>query len=185
MKAKKIIGMFVKVILAGVVAAFLGIHSLNFFTYTFPADQFFYAYLGFGLTSGGVFGYLLLFLWDADTSLKKTIAFVMLLVSILGEILAAGFGMQVESWSKSGFEMTEGDLSMMIIVISVLGFLHGLALIGYFAGDKIAELFQDDDGDGIPNVLDPDYRRNGRSPAHQMASETESILDPQEPSRRS
>jgi len=180
---KKMLGGGAKVILVFVVLAFLGLQSLNFFEFTFPADQWYYAYLGFGLTSGGVVFYLAIFKMDADTKMKSTIAAVMMVVCVIGELLTAGFGMQVEGWRNLGFEMTADDFKFMILAVQVMALFHGFALILYYAGDDLVALFQDEDGDGIPNIIDPDYRRNGQRPVRQMASETESTLDPQGPSR--
>jgi len=95
---KRLFGWASAVVISVIVLAFLGLHSLTFFQFTFPEDQFFYAYLGFGLTSGGVVGYLVMLITISDTPLKKFIALIMLSVSVIGELLTAGFGMRVEAW---------------------------------------------------------------------------------------
>ena len=89
--AGKILGGGVKIALAAAVMLFLGLHSLNFFSYVFDVEKYYYAVLGFSLTSGGVVGYLVLFLKDAETKLKKVIALVMIVVCVLGEVFTAGF----------------------------------------------------------------------------------------------
>lgn len=163
---KKMIAAGAKVILVAVVMAFLGLHSFNFFQFTFPPDQWYYAFLGFGLTSGGVVIYLLMFKWEQGTKMQKTISLIMLVVSVIGELLTAGFGMQVEGLKNAGYTMTSDDYKLMILVIQGLGLFHGVALLIYFAGNDIARLFADDDGDGIPNIFDPVDNRvlrgNGR-----------------------
>lgn len=159
MKVKKILGTGVKVIIAVVVLSFLGLKSIDFFLYTTPAEQWFYAYLGFGLTGGGVIAYLIIFLMDADTELKKTIAMVMLAVCVIGELATAGFGMKIEAWRNAEIVMAETDIEAMILAVQILAFFHAAALIAYVAGDKIAEAFGDEDGDGTPNYRDPDYKR--------------------------
>lgn len=160
MTVKKYIGAGIKVLIAAVVFAFLGLKSLDFFTFTTPADQWFYAYLGFGLTGGGVIAYLLVFMWDADTDLKKTVAIVMLAVCIIGELATAGFGLQIDAWEKIGYQMTESDFSAMVLAVQLLGFAHAAALVVYTAGDAIGNAFGDHDGDGVPNFRDPDYKHN-------------------------
>ena len=160
MTVKKYIGAGIKVLIAAVVFAFLGLKSLDFFTFTTPADQWFYAYLGFGLTGGGVIAYLLVFMWDADTDLKKTVAIVMLAVCIIGELATAGFGLQIDAWEKIGYQMTESDFSAMVLAVQLLGFAHAAALVVYTAGDAIGNAFGDHDGDGTPNFLDKDYKPN-------------------------
>lgn len=174
---KKIFGFGVKILIALVVLAFLGLQSLNFFSFVFPSDQWYYAYLGFGLTSVGVVAYLIIFMTDADTALRKTIAITMMIVCVVGEVLTAGFGMQVEAWKNSGFQLAQEDYSFMILAVQVLGFAHALAMIVYFAGDEIVKAFRDDDGDGVPNIIDPDYRewkrqqakRSGQQPQNKPA----------------
>lgn len=157
---KKMIGASVKILLVAVVLMFLGLQSINFFSFTFPEDQWYYAYLGFGMTSGGVIAYLIIFLSDADTPMKQTIALGMLAVCVIGELATAGFGMQVEAWRNSGLEMSASDFRFMIIAVQILGLFHGLALLFYFAGDRIIKMFQDDDRDGIPNFADRDYHQD-------------------------
>src|SRR5690349_21327271 len=163
MSIKKYIGAGFKIVIALVVLAFLGLRSLDFFYFVTPADQWYYAYLGFGLTSGAVVAYLIIFLWDADTELKKSIAISMLAFCILGELATAGFGLQVNAWKAGNFQITQSDFSWMILVIQLLGFAHALALVGYVAGDAIIWAFQDDDGDRIPNMLDPVDNRTGQA----------------------
>ena len=162
MNAKKLIGNLAKFVITLVVLAYLALHTVNFFKFTFPADQFYYAYLGFGLTGLGAIGYLIVFLWDADTTIKKTIALIMVVVCGIGEVMAAGFGMQIEAWVKNGWQMTEADFQSMLFVIEGLAFLHLIALILYVASDKIREMFSDADHDGIPDWRDPIDNRTGQ-----------------------
>jgi|WetSurMetagenome_2_1015567.scaffolds.fasta_scaffold204633_2 hypothetical protein len=154
MSVKKFIATMFKFAIAAAVLVFLGMESLNFFTYTAPKDQPYVAYLGFGLTSIAFIGYMIIFLWDADTPLKKTIALIMMAVCLLGELATAGFGMQINAWQKNGFTLTQEAFDSMIMFVRVLGMAHGLALVGYFAGEQIINAFRDDDGDGVPNAFD-------------------------------
>jgi hypothetical protein len=158
MSVKKFIGSGFKIVIAFVVIAFLGLRSLDFFYFVTPADQFYYAYLGFGLTGGGVIAYLIIFLWDADTPLKKSISIAMLAFCVVGELASAGFGLQINAWRSAGYQMANEDFKAMILVIQLLGFVHAAALIGYVAGDPIMQAFGDEDGDGTPNFLDADYK---------------------------
>lgn len=162
--AKKITGFVLKFAVAAVVLAFLGLHSINFFMFVFPANQEYYAWMGFGLTGGGAVAYLVVFLWEADTVLRKWISIAIAGVSFIGEVLTALFGMRVEAWTRAGFAMTESDFDYMLLAVGLLALAHASALIGYFAGDQIAELFGDEDGDGTPNYKDKDYKvKNIRS----------------------
>ena len=179
MTVKKIFGFGVKIAIAGVVILFLGIQSLNFFQFVFPPEQWYYAYLGFGLTSGAVIAYLIIFVTDSDTPLKKAIAIAMVALSILGEVLTAGFGMQVEAWQNQSLVLAEADFAFMVLAVQILGFANGLAMVMYFAGDKIIEAFGDADGDGIPNIFDADYKKKLIS----YASETKTV-NPSQPSRK-
>ncbi len=158
--AKKLTGFVAKAALVAVVLAFMGLHSINFFMFTFPAEQSYYAWLGFGLTGGGLVGYLIVFLWEADTVLRRWMSVIMIAVCGIGEILSALFGMQIESWKKAGFELTEQDFNTMLLAVGILAFAHFFSLVAYFAGDKVIELFGDEDGDGIRNINDRDYKGN-------------------------
>jgi hypothetical protein len=160
MKAKKFLSSTLKFILLFVVGAFLALHSINLFNFVFPADQQYLAWLGFGLTGFGAVVYLLMFLWEGATVLQRSVALAMAVVCSIGEVLAAIFGMMIESWAKAGFTLNENDFQAMLLVIGGLSIAHFFALIAYFAGDQIRELLSDADGDGIPNIVDPDYKKS-------------------------
>jgi hypothetical protein len=163
MTVKGYVGAGFKIVIALVVIAFLGLKSLDFFYFVTPADEFYYAYLGFGLTGGGVIAYLVIFLWDATTALKKAVAIGMLLFCVLGELVTAGFGLQINAWKAGGYQLTPEQFRFMVLAIQVLGFAHAAALILYVAGDPIIWAFQDEDGDGTPNALDPVDNRTGEA----------------------
>lgn len=162
MKAKKFLASAFKFVILAIVAAFLALHSINLFSFVFPQDQEYLAWLGFGLTGLGAVGYLVMFLWEGGTTLQKSVSLAMAVVCSIGEVLAAIFGMMIESWKKAGFTMTESDFQGMLLVIGALSIAHFFALITYFAGDKIGDLFADKDGDGIPDAVDPIDNRTGR-----------------------
>ena len=151
---KKLFGGLVKIVIAAVVFAFLGLKSLEFFMFTTPPDKELYAYLGFGLTGGGVIGYLIILMWDTDTVLKRFISLLMLGVCVLGELATAGFGLQIEAWKNSGLALTEKDFSSMVIAVQLLGFAHAAALIAYYAGDVIASAFADKNKNGVPDWME-------------------------------
>lgn len=158
MTAAKWFGVILKIVLAGVCAVFIGSESLAFFEFIFPADKWYLSYTGFGLTMGAFVVYLFLLLKDAGTSLQKTIALLMMVVGLAGELATAGFGMMIEGWTKLGWQPAPEDYDFMILVIRIAMGIHGVALVTYSFGDKIMELMGDQDGDGISNVIDPDYK---------------------------
>ena len=162
MTVKKWIGFLSKLLVAAVVFAFMAMKSIDFFTFATPADQWYYAWLGFGLTGGGVIMYLVVFSWDADTSLRRTVSLIMLAVCIIGELLTAGFGLEIDTWRKIGYQMTADDFKVMIFAVQILGFAHAAALVAYTVGDKIVDALRDDDGDGIPNIIDKKDNRQQR-----------------------
>jgi hypothetical protein len=200
MKAKKFLSSTLKFVLLFVVGAFLALHSINLFTFVFPTDQQYLAWLGFGLTGFGAVVYLLMFLWEGATVLQRSVSLVMAVICSIGEVLAAIFGMMIESWKKAGFTLMEGDFQTMLLVIGALSIAHFFALIAYFAGDQIRELLSDADGDGVPNIIDPDYKKSSSRQttpkATVYASETEqtslagqgnghkAVADPTNQSRR-
>ena len=163
------IGMVTKVVVIAAVLMFLGVQSYAFFGFIFPDDKWYVAMLGFGLTSGGVVAYLIMLKTDAKTPLQKTVAAFMMAVSLIGEMATAAFGMQIEGWREMGYTMTSSEFDWMIIVITGLGILHGLASVVYIAGEDIAELFADEDGDGIPNFADKDYTKKQRAYAEDVS----------------
>jgi hypothetical protein len=175
MKAKKFLAAAFKFVILAIVASFLALHSINLFSFVFPQEQEYLAWLGFGLTGLGAVGYLVMFLWEGGTTLQKSVALGMAVVCSIGEVLAAIFGMMIESWKKAGFTMTESDFQGMLLVIGALSIAHFFALITYFAGDKIGELFSDKDGDGIPDAVDPIDHRTGKPFVRQNNSKAQVV----------
>src|SRR5688572_21091473 len=163
MTVKKWLGLILKIGLALVAAVFAGSESMNFFNFVFPATQWYLSYTAFAMTMGAMFVYLYLLLNDAETPLQRTVALIMMLVGLAGEILSAGFGMQIESWKKAGFVLAESDFDFMILAVRIMIAVQGLALMLYWTGDQIFELLKDDDKDGKPNYRDNDYKQNKRS----------------------
>lgn len=148
------------------VLLFLGSHSLNFFQFTFTAQNQIYSWLGLLLTSGGAIGWLVVFLSIADTPLRKATALIMCAIGFVGEMVTAVFDMQYAAVYSTGFQFQPDELRTMTTVIGILGLVTGLALAAYAAGDKIIEAFGDDDGDGIPNYKDRDYKPRQQRPAY-------------------
>jgi hypothetical protein len=165
MKAKRFLASALKFVLLSVVAAFLALHSINLFRFVFPADQQYLAWLGFGLTGFGAIAYLIMFLWEGSTVLQRSVSLAMAVICSIGEVLAALFGMQIESWTKAGFTLTENDFTSMLMVIGLLSIAHFFALIAYFAGDKIGELFADEDKNGIPDAFERKNKKHNPQPA--------------------
>ncbi len=160
---KDLIGMFVEALLVLLVAIFLGINSYRFWAWIFPDQQWYLAPLGFSLTGGAAIVYLIIFAWRANTPTKKTIALGMIVFCMIGELVTVGFGFQIEAWTRTGYKPTPQDLDFMKLVIQILGLAHSLAILVYYLGDRIAEMFADEDGDGVPNYRDRDYRGNKKS----------------------
>ena len=181
MTVKQLIGSGIKITIAIVVLIFLGMKSLDFFYFTTPQEEYYYAWLGFGLTGGGLIAYLLIFMWDANTNLIKTVSIVMLAVCLLGKLATAGFGLQIDAWQKGGYELAQEDFDMMVRAVQLLGFAHALALLAYVAGDKLAEAFGDHDGDGIPNFADKDFKaRNRQNPPSNFNPQSKQAVYPTE-----
>lgn len=126
-----------KVIVALTVLAFLGMHTLNFFAWTFPDEQAIYRPLGFGLTGGAFIAYILIFKFLAKTDLQKFVSMSMILICGIGELAAAGFGMQVEAYTNAGITFTKEEIDIMIWAIRILGGVHAVALVLDFIGDDI------------------------------------------------
>lgn len=159
MTVKQWLGLGIKLILAAIVIGFEVSLSLEFFGFIYPVDKWYMAYMGLGLTSGAMLGYMYLFAFDTKTNLQRMLALVMMIASIIASIIVAGFGMQVEAWRKAGFTMAQSDIDFMIMAIRVLLFIHGAVLALYFTGDRIVVALGDADGDGIPNFVDKDYKQ--------------------------
>lgn len=141
-KLGRIFAIALKILIAVTVMLFLGINSINFFTFVFKAEQSLYAYLGFALTGGGVIAYLAILKWDSKTTLGQFVAISMLALCVVGELATAGFGMRIQSLEKMGLEFTSADLDNMILVVQLLALVHALALILKVAGTDIGEMFK-------------------------------------------
>jgi uncharacterized membrane protein YeaQ/YmgE (transglycosylase-associated protein family) len=176
---KKNLGYFGLGILTIGVLLFLGKHSLNFFTFTFGAEDQLYAWMGLLLTSIGAIIWLWIFKFTDGTRLQKTVALVMMFVALLGEFLTAGLDIYMQAMIKDGFNFAPNEIRMFSIIVSAFGLATGLALVIHFAGDSIIEEFKKDkDGDGIPDFVDPVDNRQIRQTTRPMltnASEVEQV----------
>ena len=167
---KKYISYLSVAVLVVTVAIFLGQHSIEFFTNTFSADNSSMGVLGYALTGGGVYLWLMIFLWLSKTKLEKTTAFVMMVISLLGELGTAIFNMYMHTIADAGFSLTESDIKGVYLLVGVLAVAHGVSLIIKFAGEEVINAFKDDDGDGIPNIIDrKDNRQQPKQPANTPA----------------
>lgn len=175
---KKMIGYGFAVLVGIGALAFEMSESLNFWRLAFPADKAFLAYLGFFLTSVAMLGYFYEFLYVAVGKTQKTVAIVMAIICGLGALLTAGMGFQITSYSAQGWEFTKADMESMAIIVQGLIAAHILALFVFYGGDAIAKAWRDDDGDGIPNILDKhDNRKDnkGMRPAYSYEQEIASL----------
>lgn len=157
-RPKELIAMAGEGLLILLVATLMAIFSYKFWSWIFPPEQWYLAPLGFSLTGVAAVVYLGLLILRAGSHLKKTVALAMVVFCLIGELTTVGFGFQIETWAKTGYIPTSKDLDFMKLVVQGLGLVHAVALLVYYFGDRIAEMFSDEDGDGIPNFQDRDYR---------------------------
>lgn len=141
-----------KIAVAIVVLLFLGIHSLTFFQKTFTGQNEIYAYLGFGLTAGGLIAYAIAFKWHKGTKLQQAVSITMIAVCAFGELVTAGFGIQLEI-----LQPTADDIRNMILAVQVLAFLHAVGLVLDFIGEEIVQAFQQPADAPIPVPADSPF----------------------------
>ena len=157
---KKLLGYGFAVMIAVGAIAFEMLESFNFWSIAFPPDKWYLAYLGFFLTSIAMLGYFYEFMFTAVGRTQKTTALVMMAVCGIGSLLTAGVGFQITSYAAQGFQFTKDELEYMALIVQGLIAMHIIALFIYYGGDAIAQAWRDDDGDGVPNIIDPDYKKN-------------------------
>lgn len=133
------ISIIFKVAISLVVALFMASHSINGFEFMFGENGGYQVWFAFGLTGGALIAYIPIFKFAKD-ELHKTIALCMLVVSLVGELLAFGFGMKVESYKSAGITFTVDEIQTITEVFQILGALHGLAMVGFVIGHDIADL---------------------------------------------
>lgn len=132
------IGFFAKIVLAGAMLLYLGMHSYNFFTFTFQGSQWIFAILGLFTTSIGFLLWLSIYLYVAKDGLQKAIAIIMIFVSLGGEFAVAAFDMYMNiSGQLSTQQWAVEDLRNMSYIIAGLALLNGLALVIDIAGKQI------------------------------------------------
>ena len=167
---KKLLGYGFAILIGVGAITFEMLESLNFWSIAFPPDKWYLAYLGFFLTSIAMLGYFYEFLFTAVGKTQKTTALVMMVVCGIGSLLTAGVGFQITSYAAQGFQFTKDELEYMALIVQGLIAMHIIALFIYYGGDAIAQAWKDDDGDGVPNFADPDYKKgkgNNRPPQNQ------------------
>jgi hypothetical protein len=132
------LGMGAKIILAAAMLLYLGMHSYNFFTFTFKGDQWLFAILGLFTTSIGFLLWLAVYMFAAEDGLERAVALVMMFVSLGGEFAVAGFDMYMNiSGQLATTTWTAEDLRSMSYIIAGLALVNGLALVADIAGKRI------------------------------------------------
>lgn len=132
------IGFFAKIVLGVAMLLYLGMHSLNFFMFTFQGDQWVFAILGLFTTSIGFLLWLAIYLYIAKDGLQKAIAIIMIFVSLIGEFAVAAFDMYMNiSGQLTTQKWAVEDLRNMSYIIAGLALLNGLALVIDIAGKQI------------------------------------------------
>jgi hypothetical protein len=134
------LGLFAKGTLAIAMLLYLGMHSYNFFSFTFKGDQWIFSILGLFTTSIGFILWLVVYLYAAEDGLEKAVSIIMLFVSLLGEFAVAGFDMYMnitDTLATAAF--TAADLRNMSYIIAGLALLNGLALVAGVAGQQIMD----------------------------------------------
>jgi hypothetical protein len=158
------LGLMAKIILAVAMLLYLGLHSYNFFTFTFKGDQWIFAILGLFTTSIGVILWLVIYLYAAEDGLEKSVAIVMLFVSLFGEFAVAGFDMYMNiSGTLSQMNWTPTDLRNMSYIIAGLALLNGLAMVAGIAGKQIM-----DDLSGVRKSKKPVQTNTDNAPVRPM-----------------
>jgi hypothetical protein len=134
------LGLGAKIAMAVAMLLYLGLHSYNFFMFTFKGDQWIFAILGLFTTSIGFILWLAIYLYAAEDGLEKAVSIVMMFVSLLGEFAVAGFDMYMNiSDSIAAMSWTPADLRNMSYIIAGLALLNGLALVAGVAGQQIMD----------------------------------------------
>jgi hypothetical protein len=169
------LGGIAKVVLAVAMLLYLGLHSYNFFSFTFKGDQWIFAILGLFTTSVGFILWLAVYLWAAEDGLEKAVSIIMMFVSLFGEFATAGFDMYMNISDTMGMQQfTPTDVRNMSYIIAGLALLNGLALVAGVAGQQIM--------DDISNVKFPKFRKPNKQtnvsvsrPVTVNAAETERV----------
>lgn len=152
-ETKKTLGQVAGLFAAAVVFSFLALLSWQFFTFIFQGDFQYYAPLAFGLTGGSaLLAVIIIKSGHADTKIRKVAALAMLLVGTVGELITAGYGVQVEGLLKQGITTTTLEMTnAMANTIKALGFVHALILFAFYLYDDINAWFADENQNGIPD----------------------------------
>src|SRR5258706_9962731 len=154
-KVAQMFGKLAEITIYLIVAGFFFTESMNFFYYAFPPEQQNIAWLGLCLTGGGMIAYfVMLKTGRADTPLKRVVVLGMIAVCTLGELATAGYGASVEMMKSAGLTITADGVKAFVLVIRILGLLHGIAAIAYMGGDEIAAAFADKDHNGRADIFD-------------------------------
>lgn len=108
-------------VLGGGLLVYAASRSLDFVQSTLPAENQILGFFALLATSGGMLGWLLVFLYRADGIVQRGTALLMTLIDFLGE--AALFTM--DTLYRSGeqglvTQMTEGEIRMVILGMSAL-----------------------------------------------------------------
>jgi hypothetical protein len=167
------LGLIAKIVLAVAMLLYLGLHSFNFFMFTFKGDQWIFAILGLFTTSIGFILWLAIYLWAAEDGLEKAVSIIMMFVSLFGEFATAGFDMFMNiSGAMNMQQFTPADVRNMSYIIAGLALLNGLALVAGVAGQQIMDDMMSIKGRGKKKSNDRSNVNNVR-PVTVNAAETD------------
>lgn len=134
------LGLIAKLVMAVAMLLYLGLHSYNFFSFTFQGDQWIFSILGLFTTSIGFILWLAIYLYAAEEGLERAVTIIMMFVSLLGEFAVAGFDMYMNITNTlATASFSAEDLRNMSYIIAGLALLNGLALVAGVAGQQIMD----------------------------------------------
>lgn len=118
--------------ISGALLGYAAMRSLDFITSTLPPEQQLTGYLALAATSGGMIGWLLVFLYKAEGVGQKTTAALMVVIDLLGEIALFTFDTLYQT-GQAGMTtaLTASEVRTVVLGLSGLIGLNILATVAF------------------------------------------------------
>jgi len=123
-------------VISGALLAYAAMRSLDFISSTLPPEQRLTGYLALAATSGGMIGWLLVFLYKAEGLGQKVTAAMMVVIDLLGEIgLFTADTLYQSGQAGMTSALLPEEIRMVVLALSALIGLNILATVAYHVVD--------------------------------------------------
>lgn len=109
-----------------------GYRNFELISYTLPADQLFFAFVGLIATEGGLLIWTMLFIYHSRGGIQRGIALLMIIISIIGISAGTALDMFLQASRKGAVQtLDRNGFSFIIYILAALVVANVIAFVFY------------------------------------------------------